>query len=472
MIFSFISTVVAATVAVLVAGCTRGGEGTTAAAVSPAVAASPASRGGPAEVIGALKLVRQEYANAVPPEGGTVTDATEYAETELFAEQAEAKYAALPKVSGSTDAGRAAAISAGLGRTRDAVARKAPPAEVAAEATRTVALVEELLAGAVPDEIRGPVLAAARADEAIAAEEIVGEYRVGVVAAPARTIFRRRDGALDAVPPDRGSTYLAVVLRERRTKRFLPSATVTATVSQNGRDTEVPLTELWGDFHQYGANVPLPADGPVTITVRASPPAYARHGDMLTHFVTPVTATIAARVQQRVLRFDAHPVQPQDPDYAIGDDVLQALTEAGGTLRDVGPYRVGVIVEGPEPIWTWQDGKPVLAPVAADATNHVEVVLLDRETGQLVPDASVALTFLAGDRPVGTTTLHPLLSIFSHYGNTLALPATATDVRVHVDPPALGSVDRPRLDGHADVTMPLPAKRTATAHASCARGDG
>jgi hypothetical protein len=240
---------------------------------------------------------------------------------------------------------------------------------------------------------------------------------------------------------------------------------VTAVLSRDGRDAAFVLTELWGDFHQYGANVTLPGDGPVTVTVRASPPAYARHGDMLTHFVSPVTVTLQGHVRQGALHFDGKPIAPQDADYAIGDDVLQARTEAG-TLHDAGPYRVGLIVEGPEPIWLWQDGAPVLQQVGADATNHLEVVLLDRETGQLVPDARVTLTFLDGARELGSATLHPLLSIFSHYGETLALPAGVKTVRIHVDPPSLGSVDQPRLDGAADLEVPLPSRRTARRDAS------
>jgi hypothetical protein len=439
---------------VVVLGCARADDASRAPQPTP----TPVASAGAAEVIGALKLVRQEYANAVPPEGGKVADATEYAETELFAEQAATKFAALDTAKDAPAAARAAAIRDGIARTRAAIARQAPPAEVAGEASRTVALVEELLAGAVPEEIRGAVLATARADQAITAEEIVGEYRIAVTTGPGRPIYVRHDGALMLLPALPESVYLGVLLRERRTKRFLPAAKVIAVLSRDGHDTAIVLSELWGDFHQYGANVSLPSDGPVTITVRASAPAYARHGDMLTHFVSPVTATIAARVQQGTLRFDAHPVLPTDADYAVGDDVLQARTEAG-TLRQAGPYQLGLIVEGPEPIWTWRDGAPVLQPVAAEATNHLEIVLLDRDTGQLVPDAHVTVTFLDGAHELGSATLHPLLSIFSHYGETLALPAGVKTVRIHVDPPALGSVDRPRLDGGADLEVPLPPRR-------------
>jgi len=414
---------------------------------------------GVADVIGALKLVRQEYANAVAPEGGSVVDATEYAETELFAEQAQTKFAALADGGTAGDDAHRAGIRDGIARVQKAVGDHAPPPQVANEVGRTLALAQELLAGAVPEEIRGAVVTTARADEAVAAEEIVGEYRVGVASGPAKQIFLRRDGALVATPAAPGAVYLGVLLRERRTKRLLPASTVTATLARDGATSDVALAELWGDFHQYGANVALPGDGPLTITVHASAPAYARHGDMLTHFVTPVSATFAARVQEGALRFDAHPVQPVDADYAVGDDVLQARTEAG-TLHDAGPYRIGVIVEGPEPIWTWHDGAPVLAAVAADATNHVEVALLDRESGVLVPDARVTLTFLGGGAtPLGTATLQPLLSVFSHYGATLAVPTGATRVHVHVDPPTLGAIDRPRLAGSADIDVDLPARR-------------
>jgi hypothetical protein len=112
-------------------------------------------------------------------------------------------------------------------------------------------------------------------------------------------------------------------------------------------------------------------------------------------------------------------------------------------------------------VWAWKNDAPVLVPVAAGATNHVEVVLVDRETGQLVPRAAVTVTFLAGERELATATLRPLLSIFSHYGETLALPPDATKVRVHVDAPALRYLAHPRLGVPADIELPLPAKREA-----------
>lgn len=440
---------VLALAALVGAGCTRGGsdgEGGAEAARVPA-----------GELLGLLKLVRQEYPNAVVPGGGTVADPTEYAETELFAEQAQGRLSGLAKIP-SVSRESLSTLGGALDRVQKGVAAKAPTAEVLAATTEAIGVVETLLAGATPEAIRGIVLATSRADQAIGAEAVLGEYRVGVVSGPARSLFLRRDGALVAAPaPKPGEVYLGVVLRERRTKRTLPAATVTVSVAGAEASVEAPLVELWGDFHQYGANVALPPDGPVTVTVHVSPPAYARHGDMLTVFVTPVTATLAGHVRDGVLTFDAKPVTPVDPDYAVGDDVLQAEAEAR-TLRDAGPYRVGLIVEGPEPVWPWTDGAPHLQTNDPASTNHVEVVLLDRETGLLVPNAHVMLTFLAGNEPVGTAMLHPLLSIFAHYGQTLALPPGTTAVRAEIGAPALGALDRPRLADAVTVELPLPAK--------------
>jgi hypothetical protein len=441
-------------------GCSRAPTDDAARAPATAKKADTPAQQAAGELLGALKLVRQEYANAVASEGGRIVDATEYAETELFSEQAQRKLEAWRAAGGLADAQAADALTRHLATLHDGVAQKAPHATVVDAASKAIAIVQEALAGAVPESIRGTVLATTRADQTIAAEEIVGDYRIGVLTDRAQALFTRNGEALvpaAAAPP--GAVYLAAVVREKRTKRPLAAAGVEVTIEGQGERVEAHLDELWGDIHQYGANVALPDDGPVTVTVRVAPPAYARHGDMLNVFVKPATATLPAHVRDHALAFDARPVTPTDPDYGIGDDVLQAMAETGG-LHDVGAYRVGLILEGPEPVWLWKDGKTELEAVAADATNHIEVVLVDRESGQLVPRAAVDLTFVAGGNAVGTAALHPLLSVFSHYGKTLALPQGTTSVRIHVHPPALGSVGRPRLADPADIELPLPARRT------------
>lgn len=442
-------------------GCTSSSS-EAPAPVATVDAKTAAARDLAGDVLGALKLVRQEYANAVAAAGGAVVDATEYAETELFSEQAERKAAAWRAAGGLADPAEAEQLSRHLAAVRAAVARKAPHAEVVGPASDAIAMVQQAMAGTMPESIRGAMLAAARADQTIAAEDVVGDYRVGLFSTEAQPIFVRSGETLAPAPaPAPGAAYVGVALRERRTKRPLSAADVDVVIEGQGQRAEARLAELWGDIHQYGANVVLPPDGPVTITVRVAPPAYARHGDMLNSFVAPATATVRAHVRDRQLAFDAKPVTATDKDYSVGDDMLQAIAEAGD-LHNVGGYRLGLIVEGPEPIWQWKDGKPELEAVPSDATNHVEVVLVDRESGQLVPRASIDLVLLATGTEVGRATLTPLLSVFSHYGRTILVPKGTTSVRIHVHPPAIGALGRPRLAEPADIELPLPGQRKET----------
>src|SRR3954471_15819236 len=116
MNFSFIVVGIAAA---MLAGCTR----------HPSVE-QVGARGRAGDLIAVLKLVRQEYPNAVPPAGGAVADATEYAESELFAEQAQAKLAALEQAGGLRDSSRADAMRGGVARVREQVEQKASPQEV------------------------------------------------------------------------------------------------------------------------------------------------------------------------------------------------------------------------------------------------------------------------------------------------------------------------------------------------------
>ncbi len=88
---------------------------------------------------------------------------------------------------------------------------------------------------------------------------------------------------------------------------------------------------------------------------------------------------------------------------------------------------------------------------------------MDRASGQLVPRAKIDLSFVADGAEVGRATLVPLLSAFSHYGRTVALPKGTTSVRIHVHPPALGAIGVPRLADPADIELPLPARRQGAA---------
>jgi hypothetical protein len=420
---------------------------------SPPTAASGGSDGTAQafqEVLGRLKLVKQEYAIAVGD--GGVVDPVEYEESQMFAEQAALHYRRVRDWTKSRDPGAATGIESGLVELMKLVDGKRPVADANRLLDRLVEQVAAVSPSKIPPAVEGTRDAVARADAMITAEAQVSGYRIGVLSGPPRTLYLRRDdGSLAPSAPAAGAThYVAVVLREARTKRFLPGSTITARVAGGA---PVELHHLWGEFFQYGANVEAP-EGRFELEVTASPPAYCRHGDMLASFVKPATATFHASREGTALRFDGEKPAPGAPDYAVGDDVLQALGEARWKGQ-AGPYALGFIAEGPEPIWLWKNGRPELEPAAKDDTNHLEIALMDRSSMRIIPEGDVRLTLERMDvksAPVEVE-LHPLLSSFYHYGKTLRVPAGRYRVTVRAEPPRFGALQPGAFVDRAEATF-------------------
>ncbi|MGH7805716.1 MAG: hypothetical protein ACREQJ_15315, partial [Candidatus Binatia bacterium] len=246
--------------------------------------------------------------------------------------------------------------------------------------------------------------------------------------------------------------FVAVVLREPLTKRFLPASKITLRLNAG---EPIELAHLWGEFPLYGANVALP-EGQAAVEVEVAPPAYCRHGDMLASFTKIARASFALQAQNgRWLAKGDRPA-PSAEDYDIGDDVLQAIGEArwkGGA----GPYALGFIAEGPEPIWLWENGKAVLRPAVQGETNHLEIALMEKSTMRIVPEAKVSLRLVRDDAPDAKALefpLYPLLSEFYHYGNTVQVPPGRYQVTARVEPPAFGSLTPGLFEEAVEVRFP------------------
>ena len=298
----------------------------------------------------------------------------------------------------------------------------------------------------LPPEAAGLAKVTAQADQTIVAEKGAGEYRVGLFVDSSRVFsLREKKGLREVRPASQESFYLGVVLREQRTKRFLPAANVRVTLRSSVGTQEIALHELWGEFPHYGNNLSLPQEGEISLTVSIAPPAYSRHADMISHFMAPVESTFVGRLEQGALHLEPLLPLPIGTDYEIGQDIVRAFTEAR-EVQETEEYKIGFIAEGPEPIWLWKEGKLGLRPIARTDTHHLEIVLLDKASGQLVPNAPVTLVLREekGDREISVP-MHPLLSDFAHYGTTLEVPAAEYIVQVRVDPPGFGLFTPPRF---------------------------
>jgi hypothetical protein len=455
-IFAWTSGVVLLTVV----ACSRSSSptsGDTASSPPSASSAEAARSAGPsedaeriAELTATVKLVAQEYALAVD-DAGVVVDDTEIAEAELFTDQARSKYQRLSPQVKTEHAGEAGAAESAIHRLADAVSARRPPGEV----RDLSAAAADALGKLGPSEsvaTAGLRSATDQADRTIVAEEVAADYRVGVMVEPPVKLFRSGAGdqVVEVSPPAGAGSFIGVVLRERRTKRFLPSATVQVRVDADkpapgSSAMEVTLQPIWADFPLYGGHLPTLPEGAGTLHVHVDPPQCARHADMLRHADKPADAAFAYTSLSGRPALAPRPPGPQDADYSIGDDILRGLTEAREIAR-AGDYRVGFIAEPPEPFWLWDHG-PELKPVGAGATHHLEVMLLDTTSGQLVPGAEVRLTLTraGGDVPPLQVPLHELLSAYQHYGETLAVPPGDYEVRVDVKPPQLVVTDERRI---------------------------
>ena len=403
------------------------------------------------EILGRVKLVKEEYADAM--RDGQVVDQGEYEEAEMFAEQAALRFRRVADQARAKDADATLRIETRLRELMKIIADKGPVPDAHA---RVAALLDDLARvnpKPVPVAVEATQGTVARADAQIVAEQQVDGYRIGMLFAPPRALhLRQADGTLREMSPGAGAThFVAVVLREPRTKRFLPAATVKL---RGDGLPETELAHLWGEFPLYGANLALPA-GDVVFEVDVAPPAYCRHGDMLATFTKPARASFTIqREGDRVIAKGERP-KPEADDYAIGDDVLQALGEARWK-GEAGPYALGFIAEAPEPIWLWEGGKAVLKPAAGGETNHLEIALMEKGTMRMVPEAKVTLKLVREDRGGDALefTLFPLMSEFYHYGNTVQVPPGRYQVTARIEPPKFGSLTPGLFDRAIEAQFP------------------
>jgi hypothetical protein len=419
------------------------------------------------EIVGRLKLVKEEYVDAV--RDGEIIDAQEYEEAEMFAEQAALRFRAVAAHARAKDPATAERISKGLGDLVAVITSRGP---VEDEETLVRSLLEDVASVSprpVPPAVEGTRAAVAKADAQIESERIVEGYRIGLLFSEPRTTWlRREDGTLRrSAPTAESNRFVAIVLREQRTKRFLPAAGVRARI---GDGEPVDLPHLWGEFPLYGANLRVP-DGSFEVAIEISPPAVHRHGDMLATFVKPAATRFSVRADGGRLRAAGDRPSPVADDYAVGDDVLQAIGEALWK-GEAGPYRLGFIAEAPEPIWLWEGGAPRLRTASANETHHLEIAVMEKATMRMVPEAAVTLRLESEDASPDTPPLefplHPLLSEFLHYGNTVAVPPGRYRVTVRVEPPRFGALAPGVFEDAVEATFSWD--RTGSARADAAEG--
>ena len=312
---------------------------------------------------------------------------------------------------------------------------------------------------APPREALGEQASVAAADRAIGAEQVVGDYRIGLGFGAPRALYLPGAGARIQDKPGRGAdAYMFVTVREARTKRHLPRVAVTASVPRGEFEVPaLPLLEVWGEFAHYGANVPVVKVGhEFQVTLNISPPSYGRRQDCVGLWDQAVSAKFIVR-RGDALEVVGEPARPADADWMVGGDVVQAVQQTRQRV-DAGEYTVGFIVAGPAPLWRWGDGKAIPEPMPDDATHDLQIVLLETATGRLVTGAGVTLRLTpagTGPQPIALPLL-PLMGGFHHYGRSVAMPPGAYGVGVRVVRPTFTTLRADELARTLSFTLPEP----------------
>jgi Fe2+ transport protein len=119
--------------------------------------------------------------------------------------------------------------------------------------------------------------------------------------------------------------------------------------------------------------------------------------------------------------------------YAVAREEIE--DEGGET--EVGPYRVGYIVEPAEGWWEGNPEAPEWRDPSPDETHHLEILPFDPETGLLIPEMEGRLTVLdeAGEE-VDSQPLYLYYAEFYHYANNFSIPESGTyTLRAELEPP-------------------------------------
>lgn len=311
----------------------------------------------------------------------------------------------------------------------------------------------------------GTVKSIEQADRAIQAEKSVRNYRIGATLTEPAAIYSDTTTASEVGD---ATHQLRILLREKRTKRFLPGAEIQAVFQGSGGDEvlELDLLETYGPYHFYGQNLRFPENA-TSLSVTVNPPRVGRHAGMKEQYIKPASTSFELVSNDTGTKIQGPRPQPVPEDVTLGSDVATALEETLATKVHA-PYRIGFIVEHAEPFWVFDTYRTDdantsfnvrLADIPQSANRHLEIVLFDQQTNRIIPHAGINLNVKSKDGNAETQVELPfLLAAFNHYGNSVYLPANDYTVEATIQAPAIHTLKNGQFPKSRSVTFDWTAK--------------
>ncbi len=312
---------------------------------------------------------------------------------------------------------------------------------------------------AIPNKPReGTVQSIQRADEDLQAETTVHDYRIGATLLESQDIY---DGSEITSPDKNGNRQLRILLRDQRTKRYLPGADVEVTFRGTETDSSQSpmLLETWGPYHFYGLNLNIPEEA-TELAVSVQAPRVGRHADMKERHRRAFQVKFPLKRDDDEALIQGSDPKPVADDVTIGSNITKGLDEAS-SLVEAGTYRVAFLAEHSEPFWIpAEDDRSqeeslslVPADIPQSANRHLEILLYDRDTNRSIPHADVHLNLSDGDEIETRTNLPFLMAEFYHYGNSLYLPKSDYTVKATMGSPELHTLEENRFPDKEQATF-------------------
>lgn len=237
------------------------------------------------------------------------------------------------------------------------------------------------------------------------AEVRAGDYRIAVALTP----LAGSDARGGASP-----VHLVVVVADGYDGRIVPELTLSAKVLDTSGAVlaERPLAFVWHPLlHHYGTDLELAKAGPYRVQISVEPARMRRHdptnGD---RYEKPAFADLAW------LTADRAPPRVDDASrlsFALAQGAayrrsLATMSDGvavDGASQRVGDYVVAYAVEFAEGYWYLANGSLKYAQrveESAETNAHVEVSVMDAETGRFLPGLAVTATLYKDGERVGS----------------------------------------------------------------------
>jgi hypothetical protein len=272
------------------------------------------------------------------------------------------------------------------------------------------------------------------AREALSGAEVrAGDYRIAVALMPSQ----------DANAPNRSAAanspgrplHLAAIVSDGYDGRLVPGLEVSAKVLDvhGALLAELALPFVWHPLLcHYGAELALAGAGPYRVVVSVAPARMRRHdpvnGD---RYEKPVFADVAWLATDRnVPRVDHDSrllfARAQGAAYRRSLATMSDGVAVDGASQRSGDYVVAYAVEFAEGYWYLANGGLHYAQrvdESAETNAHVEVAVLEAETGRFLPELAVTATLYKDGKRVGSEhepfMWHPWVY---HYGMNWRVP--------------------------------------------------